>query len=151
MGLTLRRLRNADSGFQDAFLGKRAKFADIHRAAVGSQRQRRTTHVNAIERRSGGIQICRATPDAPFMIGNQRQIRAITIERGELPREVWIDINDQVAAGAEFFSVAEYLASQASFPSTTAASFSAGYIPVQQLPDHQGSAFSRRVASCLTS
>ena len=35
------------------------------------------------------------------MIGNQCQIGTVTIERGELPREVRGDINDQIAAGAK--------------------------------------------------
>ena len=59
------------------------------------------TNINTIECRGGGIQIRRATPDAPFMIGNQRQVGTVTIERGELPREVRVDINDQIAAGAK--------------------------------------------------
>lgn len=85
----------------ECLFSKCTQFADIHRAAVGGQRQRRATNINTIECRGGGIQIRRATPDAPFMIGNQRQVGTVTIERGELPREVRVDINDQIAAGAK--------------------------------------------------
>ncbi len=102
LSLALRQLRNAGGGLQQPFFGIGTQFADIDGAIVRRQRQRRTTHVGAVERGGRGVEGGAAAPDPPLIVLYQPEVGTIAVQRGELPWEVRIDINHQITAGAEF-------------------------------------------------
>ncbi len=101
--LTLRQLRYAGSGFQYPFSSKRAQIADVDRAGISRQRQRRAAHVHTVKGCRCGVEGRIAAPDAPLMMLYQLQVCAVAVQGGDLPREGRVDINHQIAAGAEFF------------------------------------------------
>ncbi len=117
---------NTGGGFQNAFFSKCTQFADftVLLLAVSASDGRRTSTRLTLRRRHSDSP---SHSRRPIYDRNQRQIGTVTIERGELPREVGSISMIRLRLALNLFSC-RLLTNRVSFPSTTVASFLARYI-----------------------